>query len=183
MSRDWRLDYKKETSLQELTRQSVFRAKHDKKFRYFCPLCNHPSSTPLHPEPFSFKNVSRVLLASLLIMGASWNFFEWRGVLSFVPLWICFEVIYRLTVRTRLNCSNCGFDPILFLANPDKARQELKGYWRKKLELGGIPFKEEKGRLIALRKSEAKVKDEVSEAELEEDEVSGAESASKEVKS
>lgn len=73
----------------------------------------------------------------------SWPYFSWKGVVSFIPFWTLFEMIYRIRVRTLLSCETCGFDPYLFRINLKKAGGEVEQHWRKKFAARGIPYPEQ----------------------------------------
>lgn len=63
-------------------------------------------------------------------------------MVSFFPFWILFEFFYRARTRVALSCPHCGFDPYLYLADAQWARDEMETYWRKKFEEKGTPFPE-----------------------------------------
>ncbi|MFL5812764.1 MAG: hypothetical protein ACJ763_04250 [Bdellovibrionia bacterium] len=73
-------------------------------------------------------------------MLATWSWFEWKGIVSFFPLWSVFEVIYRARVRAALACDRCGFDPYLYLIDVPRAREVVENHWRKKFADKGIPY-------------------------------------------
>jgi hypothetical protein len=73
-------------------------------------------------------------------MLATWRWFEWKGIVSFLPFWLVFEVFYRARVRAALSCDQCGFDPILYLVDVKRARREIEEHWKKKFAEKGIPY-------------------------------------------
>jgi hypothetical protein len=75
----------------------------------------------------------------------TWTFFQWKGLVSFIPFWCIFEVIYRTRARATIYCKSCGFDPYLFLVDTELAKKEVDGHWRKKFEEKGIPYPEPPG--------------------------------------
>jgi hypothetical protein len=72
----------------------------------------------------------------------TWQWFTWKGVVSFVPLWVIFEAVYRARVRVAMRCPHCGFDPYLYLVDVNRARTEIESHWRKKFAEKGIPYPE-----------------------------------------
>jgi hypothetical protein len=76
-------------------------------------------------------------------MVVTWPWLQWKGVFSFLPLWIVFEVSYRTRVRADIRCRSCGFDPLLYLVDVQKAREEIREHWKKKFQEKGIPFPEQ----------------------------------------
>jgi hypothetical protein len=81
-------------------------------------------------------------LTSVVLMLATWKWFEWKGIVSFFPLWALFEMIYRSKVRASLACIHCGFDPYLYLIDVPRAREVVENHWRKKFAEKGIPYPE-----------------------------------------
>jgi hypothetical protein len=89
--------------------------------------------------------MAQVGLTSIIFMLATWSWFEWKGIVSFLPLWTLFEVIYRARVRAALACGHCGFDPYLYLIDVPRAREVVENHWRKKFAEKGIPYPEKNG--------------------------------------
>lgn len=64
------------------------------------------------------------------MLGFSW--WGFKGGWVFVPLWMIFETVYRLKARAQMACDQCGFDPYLFLADSDRAKEAIREFWKKK---------------------------------------------------
>lgn len=124
-----------------LPNRSFWRDRVQQIWAFFCPLCNVPRRIPYQPHP-GFKHMFQVGLTAVIFMLATWNWFEWKGIVSFLPLWTLFEVIYRSRVRAALACSHCGFDPYLYLIDVPRAREVVENHWRKKFAEKGIPYPE-----------------------------------------
>jgi hypothetical protein len=73
-------------------------------------------------------------LTTLVAAALCWPWFGARGLFLLLPFWSFFEVVYRLRVRAELPCDHCGFDPALYLADVQLARQQMKRFWDLKLE-------------------------------------------------
>lgn len=110
------------------------------RYRYLCPKCGIQRVISHHPNPGSFKNFLRIGILTAVFVWASWPWFEWKGIVAFVPFWVCFEVIYRLRTRRDLLCMNCGFDPLLFLQDATLAKKEMEEFWRKRFGELKIPY-------------------------------------------
>jgi hypothetical protein len=82
----------------------------------------------------------QVGLTAIFFMLVAWPIFNWKGIVSFLPIWLVFETVYRMKTRSALLCPHCGFDPILYLSDAPKARAEITAHWRKKFAEKGIPF-------------------------------------------
>lgn len=116
----------------------------EKQWRFYCPHCHAPRQVPFHPNPHQLKNYLRIALCTLVFVVATFSWFEWKGLVAFVPFWALFETLYRLRARAQLVCRQCGFDPFLYLSDPKKARAEIELFWRKKFAEKGIPYPEKK---------------------------------------
>lgn len=117
--------------LQSLSK-SIWQERHSRNFRFFCPFCANPRRLGLHPrlgQPLHFIQVG---LCSAIFTILMWPLFGWKGMVSFVPLWTVFEVLYRWKVRASVACPSCGFDPVLCLADPEKAKQLVREHFEKK---------------------------------------------------
>jgi hypothetical protein len=86
------------------------------------------------------RHYFQVALTAVIFTLAAWPFFGVKGLVSFIPLWIGFELIYRTRARAALSCRNCGFDPYLFWVDAQRAKAEVQTHWKKKFLEAGIPF-------------------------------------------
>lgn len=129
----------------EKSLKTIWKEKSGQVWQFYCPLCRVPRRLPGPPRPTS-RHMIQIGLTSLVFMLATWSWFEWKGVVVFVPLWITFEVLYRVRVRRAAHCESCGFDPFLFMVDHGRARTEVENYWRNKLAEKGIPYPEKKPR-------------------------------------
>jgi hypothetical protein len=107
---------------------------------FYCPQCKIPRRVPYRSAPGGFKHFSQIGLTAAVVTLGTWRWFEWKGAVAFLPIWIVFEVLYRSRVRAALNCEQCGFDPILYLADVKSARREIEAHWKRKFEEKGIPY-------------------------------------------
>lgn len=101
-------------------------------WRYYCPFCSISRALRTAPRP-GLRHFAQVVLTTLVFTAALWPFFGGAGLFLLLPLWILFEVVYRLRVRAELRCQHCGFDPTLFLADAERAKVEMRAFWEKKL--------------------------------------------------
>ncbi len=85
-------------------------------------------------NPF-FDNIQhyfKIVLTTGMSMMICWKVFAWKGLVLLFPIWILWEVTYRLRLRKAIVCSFCGFDPYLFLSDQSKSIQVVKEHWEKK---------------------------------------------------
>jgi hypothetical protein len=120
--------------------KSLWRERHSRAWSFFCPQCRAARKVSTHPDPGRLENYARVALCSVVFTIAGWQWFTWKGIVSFVPFWAAFEVFHRARMRTLMACPHCGFDPYLYLADVKLARQEIEDHWRRKFAEHGIPY-------------------------------------------
>jgi hypothetical protein len=118
-----------------------WKEKGSKPYAFICPLCTSQRKIPYQPKPTVRHYVQIGLTAACLTL-ACWPLFGWKGMVSFVPIWTLFEVLYRGRVRGALHCPHCGFDPYLYMTDVRRARAEVEDHWRKKFAEKGIPYPE-----------------------------------------
>lgn len=126
--------------------KSIWNERYTKNFSFYCPMCTSPRRIGMHPKPGSLVHFGQVGISAIFITMLTAHFLPWIGwkaIVCFVPLWITFETIYRAKVRDSVICSKCGFDPVLYLVEPGKARTAIREHWRKRFEEKGIPFPED----------------------------------------
>lgn len=101
-------------------------------FTFYCPLCATERRSTLTPRIGS-RHYFRVGVAAMAVTLALWPWLGIRGLVSFLPMWVVFESVYRVRSRAKLVCSQCGFDPVLYLADRKKAREDVVEFWKQKL--------------------------------------------------
>lgn len=95
---------------------------------------------PMHPNPGKTGHILQVLLTSVVVMLATYPILEWKGIVSFLPIWVIFESMYRLKMRAMMPCPHCGFDPYLQMIDSKKAKEQTIQFWKKKFEDNGLEF-------------------------------------------
>ncbi len=103
------------------------------KLHFFCPLCHYHQSTNTIRK-IGQKHFAQLALVTSALTLVGWNWFGWKGLFLFFPLWLGFELVYRLRKRQALICQSCGFDPFLYKQDIRKARAALKEHWQRKIE-------------------------------------------------
>lgn len=138
------LDQKTQALLQDIKegrfKKNHWKGKQTSGYRFICPLCSADRRLLLSPNPWQLKYLIRVALTATMVMLAAWPVLGWKGIVSFIPIWTIFEIMYRTQVRAGLICSNCGFDPILFMVDVQKARDEVETHWKARFSKNGIPY-------------------------------------------
>lgn len=123
-----------------IPKKSIWRPAQKGVWQFFCPQCRTPRRLPYAPRPDHLIRVFQVSLSAALFTLFTWQWFKWRGVVSFVPIWTAYELFYRLYIRSKVACDQCGFDPYLYLTDVPKAKREIQKFWRNKFKEKGIPY-------------------------------------------
>jgi hypothetical protein len=129
----------KPRDLNDLNWQSVWNEKKSESWSFFCPLCSTPRKVAGAPR-LNWKHALQIGLTGAVFTLATWNWFQWRGLVSIVPLWVGFELTFRTRLRAQLLCTHCGFDPFLFVTDENLAKNQIENHWRKIFAEKGIPY-------------------------------------------
>jgi hypothetical protein len=117
--------------------KSLWKNRYRYQFNFYCPLCRIPRRIGRRPKPV-LSHFLQVGLTAAFFTLLTWEWFAFKGLVSFLPLWIIFETIYRSQMRAALKCKTCGFDPNLYLVDVRKAKADVEKYWEMKLVEKGI---------------------------------------------
>jgi hypothetical protein len=118
--------------------------RHSEHWTFFCPLCKRQRSLPQRPEPYRARHILQITLTAATFTLLTWSWFNWRGMVSFLPFWVIFELVYRSRARAAMRCRHCGFDPFLYLTDLPRAQREVEEHWKQKFAEKGIPYPEKK---------------------------------------
>jgi hypothetical protein len=118
----------------------LWRNRNSRAFAFFCPNCRAQRRVKTHPSPSRVENYFRIGLLTVVFTLAGWSYFGAKGLVSFVPFWAIFEVVFRSRMRVALLCPYCGFDPFLYLYDVDQARAGVMAHWQKVCAEKGIPY-------------------------------------------
>jgi hypothetical protein len=93
----------------------------------FCAFCGQKRKI----YRLKHANVTHFLLSlliSIMLMWSFWQRVEPRGVLIFIIVQVCIEIVVHFRWRISLACQHCGFDPLIYLKNQNKAAEKVKSY-------------------------------------------------------
>jgi len=107
---------------------------------FFCPQCRTPRALRMSASPWKLRHVFQVGLTTVVFALLASPWLSWKGIVAFVPFWMVFEAVYRLKLRNELCCRNCGLDPLLYLTDVNRARDEMMEFWKKKYQECGLEF-------------------------------------------
>jgi len=106
---------------------------------FYCPLCAVSRSLKQHPQPGQPIHFVQIGLCALMFTLICFPLFKWKGLVSFVPMWIVFEGVYRMRMRAQLRCQECGFDPLLAMTDLARAKRDVAQHWERKLATSKAP--------------------------------------------
>ena len=93
--------------------------------RCFCAFCRSERKV-YTKKRISFSDILSCALGAATIMFAIWQGFDPRVMLIFVVFLAMAETFVHLRWRLAIVCPHCGFDPVLYAKEPEKAAQKVK---------------------------------------------------------
>jgi hypothetical protein len=112
--------------------KTLWRAEGRQYWQFYCPFCSVTRRLAMHPRPQP-RHFAQVGIASAFLTALAWPLFGMKGLVIFIPLWIGFEVLYRMRVRAEMACQACGFDAYLYLSDVPRARRRMEEFWKDKI--------------------------------------------------
>ena len=100
---------------------SLFRERHN----CYCAFCRSPRRI-YRKKNISFMNGIASAMAAIVFMFALWHQFDPRAIIAFVVCLAFSEVFVKIRWRLSVVCRQCGFDPVLYLKEPQFAAQKVK---------------------------------------------------------
>ncbi|MCE3011007.1 MAG: hypothetical protein LW875_10385 [Proteobacteria bacterium] len=90
----------------------------------YCAFCKAPRSVYQKKRLGAF-NMLASGVCSLALMYTLWQKFDPR-VFVFFGIFLAFaEIFVQLRWRVNIVCNHCGFDPVLYVKNPEKAAERV----------------------------------------------------------
>jgi len=115
----------------DLVRQIEMKFGHRKEC--LCAFCKTPRV--VHTKKgIGFLNIVASALGSLIFMAALFQGFDPRVLFIFVVFLAVSEIFVRLRWRLNIVCPECGFDPALYIKEPDRAAKKVKAHLEKRAE-------------------------------------------------
>ncbi|MDG0817461.1 hypothetical protein NWE73_13850 [Bdellovibrio sp. PAP01] len=95
------------------------------KSNCYCAFCKSPRRI-YRKKNISVMNIFASLMASVVLMFAIWQEFDPRAIIVFVICLAISEVFVQIRWRLAVVCRTCGFDPILYVKDPEAASAKVK---------------------------------------------------------
>ncbi len=93
----------------------------------FCAFCKTPRKV-YKSKNLSMVSIIAIVGLSFLLTHIIWHEFDPRGLVILGVLLACGEIFSQLRYRQAMICTNCGFDPILYLRDPEAAGLKIKDF-------------------------------------------------------
>ncbi len=101
--------------------------------RCYCAFCRS-ERTVYRKRHLSLVDATMALIASVSLMLVIWQDFDPR-VFVFIGLSLCItEMFIGFRWRLSISCKRCGFDPVLYKKNPDKAASVVREFMERSKE-------------------------------------------------
>ncbi|MBK9322772.1 MAG: hypothetical protein IPM97_07485 [Bdellovibrionaceae bacterium] len=90
----------------------------------FCAFCRTPRRI-YKRRNIGLINISYAALASVLVMYLIWKSFDPRVLMVFAVFLALTEVFIQLRWRMSVPCRQCGFDPVLYIKDQERAVEKV----------------------------------------------------------
>lgn len=105
----------------------IFNIKLETRKSCYCAFCKNPRKVYRSKYLSLFAVVGLVGL-SFLMTYIIWQSVDARGLFLLATLLMIGEVFHQVRWRQSMICSNCGFDPVLYLKSPELAGEKIKEF-------------------------------------------------------
>ena len=123
----------------KLPYRSYWREERLGSWRFFCPVCERSRRVSGPPHPYRFSMILGAAAATAFALLLGWKVWGWKGAVWALPIWMLIEISFRLISRARLKCTECGFDPYLWLSSRSRAQTAMEKFWVDRYaEKGGV---------------------------------------------
>lgn len=95
--------------------------------KVICSFCKLSRRLYLKKE-VSFFDIAIMFAITALLAFAIWDGLDLRSLLIFTTLAFSLQVFLRVRYRESIKCPHCGFDPLVYKKNPDRAAQQVKAF-------------------------------------------------------
>lgn len=95
------------------------------KSNCYCAFCKSPRRI-YRKKNISLMNILASAMAAIVVMFALWHEYDPRAIIAFVVCLAISEVFVQIRWRLSVVCRACGFDPILYVKNPEAASEKVK---------------------------------------------------------
>ncbi|MBC7741277.1 MAG: hypothetical protein H7061_03710 [Bdellovibrionaceae bacterium] len=99
----------------------------------YCAFCKTPRKVYAHKHLTTIEVVSLVML-SIVVTYSIYHTMDPRGLFISATVLIVAEIFTHMKWRTSMICRSCGFDPIVYLRDPEKAGLKIRAFLDRRSE-------------------------------------------------
>ncbi len=99
----------------------------------YCAFCRSPRKVYVK-KSISLLNIFTSAIAAAAMTYIIWQEVDPRGLLFLLCLLVVSEIAIQIRRRISLICKHCGFDPIIYIKNPEQAAEKVKLFLEKRKE-------------------------------------------------
>lgn len=99
----------------------------------YCAFCKTTRKVYAH-KSLSFVEILGLIFLGVVLTFVIFKTFDPRGLLYVGMLLITGEIFSQLKWRGSMLCQNCGFDPVLYMRNPEQAGLKIKAFLDKRAD-------------------------------------------------
>lgn len=99
--------------------------------RCYCAFCKRPRKVYVKRH-LSWTDVLAMAFLGVVITALVWRELDPKGVMLFVSLLMIAEFLVQIRWRMGLACATCGFDPLLYARNPDRASAKVREFYQRR---------------------------------------------------
>ncbi|MBX2993501.1 MAG: hypothetical protein KF681_01715 [Bdellovibrionaceae bacterium] len=104
-----------------------------KRVKAFCAFCRVPRQV-YKKKRIGAADVFAAFLGAAVLTALIFQEFDARGIFFFVGLLFISETFIQLRWRTGVVCPHCGFDPVLYVKEPEKAAAKVRAHLDKRAD-------------------------------------------------
>jgi len=103
------------------------------KTNCYCAFCRTPRRM-YKKRNIGFMNIVYSAATSLIVMYCFWQAFDPRFLVIFAVFLGVTETFIQIRWRLSVFCKQCGFDPVLYVKDPEKAAEKVTAHLAKRRE-------------------------------------------------
>jgi len=103
------------------------------KTNCYCAFCRTPRRM-YKKRNIGFMNIVYATATSLIAMYLFWQAFDPRFLVIFAVFLGITETFIQIRWRLSVFCKQCGFDPVLYVKDPEKAAEKVTAHLAKRRE-------------------------------------------------
>jgi hypothetical protein len=93
----------------------------------FCAFCRTPRRI-YKKRRLAVLNIALCAVSATLVMYCLWRVFDPRVLMIFAVFLAMTETFIQLRWRMSVACRQCGFDPVLYVRDPDAASEKVTAH-------------------------------------------------------